>query len=249
MEVHAHTHTERKKWTHYLWEFLMLFLAVFCGFLAENQREHLVEHQREKQYIRSLKEDLASDINQLSRNEIRYKMRISRLDSMANDFNPNNYSQPLMSAFRQLLNPMGFPDFIYTDRTMQQLKNAGGMRLIRKLAVADSIAAYDAEVRRGIVHQDMLNTFYMHKIEDKVKELFDNTELKSLSEHADNKLDTIKFKKAVLLSDNKADLIRFVNELSDYSSNMSTQLNFISTDKSLAENLLKLIEKEYHLDQ
>jgi hypothetical protein len=23
MEVHAHTHTERKKWIHYLWEFLM----------------------------------------------------------------------------------------------------------------------------------------------------------------------------------------------------------------------------------
>ena len=29
MEVHAHTHTERKQWTHYLWEFLMLFLAVW----------------------------------------------------------------------------------------------------------------------------------------------------------------------------------------------------------------------------
>ena len=46
MEVHAHTHTPRKKWTHYFWEFLMLFLAVFCGFLAENQREDMVEHQR-----------------------------------------------------------------------------------------------------------------------------------------------------------------------------------------------------------
>jgi len=43
MEVHAHTHTARKKWTHYFWEFLMLFLAVFCGFLAENQREHMIE--------------------------------------------------------------------------------------------------------------------------------------------------------------------------------------------------------------
>jgi hypothetical protein len=43
MEVHAHTHTQRKKWSHYLWEFLMLFLAVFCGFLAENIREHGVE--------------------------------------------------------------------------------------------------------------------------------------------------------------------------------------------------------------
>ena len=30
MEVHAHSHTARKKWTHYFWEFLMLFLAVFC---------------------------------------------------------------------------------------------------------------------------------------------------------------------------------------------------------------------------
>ena len=28
MEVPAHTHTARKKWTHYFWEFLMLFLAV-----------------------------------------------------------------------------------------------------------------------------------------------------------------------------------------------------------------------------
>jgi len=40
MEVHAHSHTERKKWTHYFWEFFMLFLAVTLGFLVENQREH-----------------------------------------------------------------------------------------------------------------------------------------------------------------------------------------------------------------
>src|SRR5512147_1958529 len=72
MEVHAHSHTSdpdshhgRKKFTHYLWEFLMLFLAVFCGFLAENQREHMVEHQREKEYIRSFVEDLKQDSAQL----------------------------------------------------------------------------------------------------------------------------------------------------------------------------------------
>src|SRR6266498_161989 len=61
MEVHAHTHSERKKWTHYLWEFLMLFLAVFCGFLAENQREHYVEQQREKQYARELYDEFNAD--------------------------------------------------------------------------------------------------------------------------------------------------------------------------------------------
>src|SRR6187399_1675899 len=67
MEVHAHTHTARKKWTHYLWEFLMLFLAVFCGFLAENIRERSVEKHREKQFIQSLYNDVKADTASLSR--------------------------------------------------------------------------------------------------------------------------------------------------------------------------------------
>ena len=41
MEVHHHGHVhEKKKWKEYLFQFLMLFLAVFCGFLAEYQLEH-----------------------------------------------------------------------------------------------------------------------------------------------------------------------------------------------------------------
>ena len=60
MEVHAHTHTPRKKWTHYLWEFLMLFLAVTLGFLVENQREHYIENKREKQYVQSFYDDLTA---------------------------------------------------------------------------------------------------------------------------------------------------------------------------------------------
>ena len=61
MEVHAHTHTARKKWTHYFWEFLMLFLAVFCGFLAEYQLEHKIETDREKNLYNSMYEDLKMD--------------------------------------------------------------------------------------------------------------------------------------------------------------------------------------------
>ena len=60
MEVHHHAHTERKKWTHYFWEFLMLFLAITLGFFVENQREHFIEH-REKKYIQNLVHDLARD--------------------------------------------------------------------------------------------------------------------------------------------------------------------------------------------
>jgi hypothetical protein len=61
MEVHTHTHTARKKWTHYFWEFLMLFLAVFCGFLAENKREHMVNKKNEKKLIIALQKDIIKD--------------------------------------------------------------------------------------------------------------------------------------------------------------------------------------------
>jgi hypothetical protein len=61
MEIHAHSHTERKRWTHYFWEFFMLFLAVTLGFFVENQREHFVEHKKEKEYMRSVMEGLRLD--------------------------------------------------------------------------------------------------------------------------------------------------------------------------------------------
>jgi len=48
MEVHHHAHqAEKKNWKSYFWEFLMLFLAVFCGFLAEYQLEHKIEKEKE----------------------------------------------------------------------------------------------------------------------------------------------------------------------------------------------------------
>src|SRR5258706_6622808 len=92
MEVHAHSHTERKKWTHYLWEFLMLFFAVFCGFLAENLREHSVEHQREKQYMRSMIKDLEQDGINIQRSIADETRTIPMADSPIEMIHSNNYT-------------------------------------------------------------------------------------------------------------------------------------------------------------
>src|SRR6188474_396787 len=62
MEVHAHTHTARKKWIHYLWEFLMLFFAVSLGFYAENLREGIKHDKEVKTHMRSLLSDLQSEV-------------------------------------------------------------------------------------------------------------------------------------------------------------------------------------------
>jgi hypothetical protein len=72
MEVHRHshlasgeTHSSRKKWTHYIWEFIMMFLAVFSGFLAEYQLEHKIEKERAEKFLQSMLLDVRTNISNL----------------------------------------------------------------------------------------------------------------------------------------------------------------------------------------
>ena len=143
MEVHAHTRTERKKWTHFLWEFLMLFLAVFCGFLAENIREHQIEQAREKQYILSLIADLKEN-DQVISHELNFqKTRIVMMDSMISMLNnPNQVRghEGLLYYFARISPRLR--TLTVNNRTFEQLKNSGNFRLIRKIETSNRIMAY-----------------------------------------------------------------------------------------------------------
>src|SRR5688572_1571054 len=94
MEVHHHGHVhEKKKWKEYLFQFLMLFLAVFCGFLAENQREHMIEYQREKKYVRSLLQDLKTDTAKLRAYITKRAEKRILMDSLTTCLLPTNISK------------------------------------------------------------------------------------------------------------------------------------------------------------
>ena len=143
MEVHAHAHTPRKKWTHYFWEFLMLFLAVFCGFLAEYQLEHTIEHNREKQFMKSLVEDIEKDIQLLKVETQSVMVQFNALDSIVEIINEGTLGKSevkkMYALQRKFLTPLTLE---LINRTEIQLKNAGGMRLIRNKEVSDSIINY-----------------------------------------------------------------------------------------------------------
>ena len=149
MEVHHHPHTPRKKWTHYFWEFLMLFLAVTLGFFVENQREHYIEHQREKQFIKSLFNDIISDTANIAKIINARTVKEQMLDSISNMMNsprPANFIKQIY-PYAVLIGRTLPYRFVPNDGTMQQLKNSGALRLIRNRAVVDSIGKYDINVR------------------------------------------------------------------------------------------------------
>ena len=147
MEVHQNTLTTSKRWTHYFWEFLMLFLAVFCGFLAEYQLEHTIEHKRERQFITTMVEDLKSDTAQLMETISYKKSREDMCDSLIICLSRSDYKENGKNIYYYTRNLTRPQYFFPNDRTLQQLKNSGALRLIRKLSVSDSIMFYDQQVR------------------------------------------------------------------------------------------------------
>jgi len=169
MEVHAHSHTERKKWTHYLWEFLMLFLAVFCGFLAENFREHQVEKERGKKYIESFYEDLKADTGRMSYYTDFDDAKLTVLGNLNNCYDTVSKNRSATSCLLEIIkiSALNRP-FKITERTLNQLSNAGGFRLLKN-ADADSIIAYQNDFNN---FQDFQLTVFQ-QAQDNVRNTFD----------------------------------------------------------------------------
>ena len=244
MEVHAHTHTARKKWTHYFWEFLMLFLAVFCGFLAEYQLEHKIEKDREKIYISNLYEDLESDTaiyNEYGRTSKEFEARVDSLMRLLRSPERNAHLDKIYYYARVLtLNTnIAYP----SQRTFTQMKNSGMLRLISKQKVADNVSSYYLDLDEILSQND----FILGMISDYWNEagnLFDAEVLyririeKKIPENRDLKL----------ITDDPVVINKFlVNTQYLYGSRMK-QSEAVAVRFQRAIELMSLIQKEYHLE-
>jgi hypothetical protein len=248
MEVHAHTHTPRKKWTHYFWEFLMLFLAVFCGFLAEYYLEHTIEHNREKQFINSLIKDIEADLAQLANIKGFRINRLSSIDSV-NRYFAKNTSGPISLRGVQLLEDIkGHVSFYQNSGTLDQLKNAGGFRLIRRRNVVDSIQSYDQQIKRMSL-RDMYETEEMRYTVRLAYKLVDGVMLSNI--YADTTYFTnhqLRTDLPKLITINPQYLSEYLNSLATFRFVVINNMRLQESIKSKAGDLLVLLKKEYHLE-
>lgn len=165
MEVHHHAHHEhgKRSWKSYFWEFIMLFLAVFCGFLAEYALEHKIESDRELQFMKSMAQDLKSNTTLIKSNISHLKLRWAQADSLRKELLSGGHQTHgadvyfwgrMLSRRRQLF---------VSDGTLEQLKSSGGLRLIHNNKVVRMIMEYDGLYRNTLyqygVDQELLNDY------------------------------------------------------------------------------------------
>ena len=138
MEVHHHAHHDhgKKNWKSYLQEFFMLFLAVFFGFLAEYQLEHVIEHQREKEYALALYNELLDDSVVIA-NKVKIRLEKERdmdyLNSFFKDSNLAKTPKEFYPAFTTSFYLFNTYTFEPKDGILNQLRNSGSLRYFKSI--------------------------------------------------------------------------------------------------------------------
>ena len=132
----------------------MLFLAVFCGFLAEYQLEHKIEKDREKRFIQTFIEDLKTDTAAIRQNILFRQNKMRAMDTfmfLLKSQKIKGHENDLYYFGRSFVRGLRFQS---NDRTITQLKNSGSLRLIRNEQAADSMIAYQKLVEYIDINQD-----------------------------------------------------------------------------------------------
>ena len=240
MEVHKHPHhvTHKKKWGEYLLEFLMLFLAVFLGFIAENQREHIVEHQREKKFARRLLSDLRQDSlffeTRIQLLEKRQQAHEQFLKIMINPIQATDSA--VMRGFVPLLTGTSND---YTTATYNQMKTSGSLRYIDNDNLTTSLQQYyDVLLAKTSRDSEGADKFFVDYIISYMTKHFRFQDFKP----GDGSPLHIKLLNRSAESDQE-----LINIMGVWAANCDTQLDLQRPAQKQMLELIKLIKKEYHL--
>ena len=249
MEVHHHPHTTRQKWTHYFWEFFMLFLAVSAGFLVENQREHYVEHQRAKIYAANLYDELKKDTTQLNGLSSSLKFVSHKLDTfclLVKGEYKQNLTNGMLYYYSSFVTNVEY--FSSNNTTIEQLKSSGNLRIMGN-NLAYKISEYDRKTRE-LEKEYSLSKVEFSKMEDLQFKVFDMyLSEKMLDDPIVKPRDSV-FRLTDLPIKNDPELMKeYTGWLKFESSIYSYQSErYLMPLKKLATELITILKEEHHLN-
>jgi hypothetical protein len=249
MEVHHHPHLHHKPkpWKEYLLEGLMIFIAVTLGFFAESLRENLSNHEKERDFMESMINDLKADTATISKTIKYYTETSKAIDTILTCLKSEN---PDPSIISHILSEdfWTYTGYSYNSQTVQQLKNSGSFRLIRNKAVVDSILNYDNRINSFVLNQynDLKSTMLSYKD----AEVLPYSELRITADN-DPYFDSSDFKnvnKHTFITHDRELIAFYYNKLFIHNLLCHTFIQNMNNAKKRATRLISFIKKEYQLE-
>lgn len=249
MEVHHHSH-HPKKIKEYITEFVMLFVAVSLGFFAENIREMQIEKHREISYLKNVHEDLQLDFKNIDTVFSSNKIRLDVLDSLFLKFNSNTLSNE--DIYFYVRNLALRSTFESSRIGFDQIKSAGGLRMIKNKRIISGIQEYEMELD-AIAKLEMVREKTLEQARFKLANVFNANILYRMSV-AQTKDGILRFPRPAKADDILHQKKEAVNELLNlisiglnsnrYLNQMLDSLNKIGT--GLDQTILEEYEKDMH---
>lgn len=259
MEVHHHPHSpaEKKKWATYVWEFLMLFLAVFFGFFAENRREHISEANRATEYAKSLLSDLRDDSIELRSAIHETTFLASAWDSVVAIISGNKSNTDVPGTFyyysRFASNAFSID---WSRSTLNQLILSGNLRYFEDKELVNKINNYYAQ-QELITSKNKTDWDHRSKVTETRNKIIDSKYYQTFvsldmtdaanGERPSTKIDSLLNKRLPLQKDADKSMGSFLNDLIDRSWRNRTYIDDYKSALQMVEEIINKLKKEYNL--
>jgi 2-polyprenyl-6-methoxyphenol hydroxylase-like FAD-dependent oxidoreductase len=251
MEVHHHpdlTH-KKKKFREYFLEFLMIFLAVTLGFIAENVRESIGDRRKEKDYIESLMQDLKTDTSKANNTLDAVMGQMHGLDTLEMLLTPdvNKNDSAVNICYRQSGSLYNENTMNFSDRTITQLFSSGNMRLFKKQSISDRITNYYSSIK-NVDAQKAYYKEYFQKCLDIYQEIYEfdayHTRINSKGKMNHP---VFAYGKLHIATTNADDLKKFKSTIEITKGIIGSYRDQIDGLNQQADSLLTFLKKEYKL--
>jgi hypothetical protein len=261
MEVHHHPQLQHKPkpWKEYLLEYLMIFLAVMTGFFAESFREHLSERLKEHEYAVNIKKDLRADTANLNIWIPADLTRAAKLDTLISYLETPGFVKDGSNMY--YLARLSTRNSIFTpsDNTILEMKSSGNLRLIRNREIINglmnfeqSIAEYnnllDIEGKENVMSYPLIGQLFDASIFNKM--VIASSKLLTEKEYAAGSTNNMSKPPGnpQLLSHDKEKINQLIYYLHERKSSFLGEIRRLAEQKHQVEELIKMINKEYKLE-
>ena len=251
MEVHHHPDVEKKGFKEYFLEFLMIFLAVTMGFIAENIREYFGEKQHAKVFAGNLYNELKNDTSSLNWLIAENKLTAEKLDTFC--FLVKEKNKLLITSGMLYYYGAAATTAVYFsphNATYEEMKSSGNLRIMGN-DIANKLSEYDND--NMILGKEYdLDKAEVGKIEDLHFKIFDGYNLEKIlpmSFDYKSSRDSIFKIKNLFITTNRELMNEYTGKLEFEATIYRHQIkDFLEPIKNSAEDLLDLLRKKYHFD-
>jgi hypothetical protein len=219
-----------RQFRHYIFEFVLVFLAVIFGFLAESYRDYLSDRSKEEVYIEAIIRNLQDDLWQMD--DIIELNRIKRmfLDTASQMRNPKSKGSDYFQTLNRVVSKGIYKNHFFksNDAIISEMKFTGKLTLLHR-EVIDSLSLYER------------NLFEIY--EEEVQ--YEHHSLQSIEFFLTLTEDWRYFESS--MSANERELKFLINECTNVSSAVRHYNQLLANQKRMAVRLIKYLKNKYDL--